>query len=74
MGSFILFLFAVVALAAAVGWYRAREDEFGDPLPSIGAHVADYIAAHGGLGISPRLLGRLNFNLRRNRSAPAVKS
>lgn len=34
MGGFMLFLFAFVALAAAVGWYRAREDEPSDPLPS----------------------------------------
>lgn len=74
MGSFMLFLFAIVALAAAVGWYRAREDEFGDPLPSLGAFVADYVAARGGLGIPPRVLGWLNSVPRQAQSGPAVKS
>ncbi len=40
MGGFMLFLLAFVALAAVVGWYRAREDEPSDPLPSRDKFVA----------------------------------
>ena len=70
----MLFLFAVVALAAAVGWYRAREDEFGNPLPSLGEIAADFVAARGGLGIPPRMLGWLNLESRKAQSGSAAKS
>lgn len=74
MGGFIFFIFAVLALAAAVGWYRAREDEFGDPLPSIGEYAANFIVARGGLGIPPRILGWLDTGPDKAESGPAVKS
>ncbi len=73
LGSFMIFLLAIVALAAAVGWYRAREDEFGDPLPSLGEFVAGYVAARGGLGIPPRMLGWLNLVPRESGSRRAVE-
>ncbi len=73
MGSFILFLFTIIALAAAVGWYRAREDEFGEPMPSIVGYAAKFVVARGGLGIPPRILGWLNLLPRQDRSGPAVK-
>jgi hypothetical protein len=73
MGNFILILFTVLALAAAVGWYRARENEFGEPMPSIAVYAANFIVARGGLGIPTRILGWLNLLPRQDRSGPAVK-
>ena len=44
MDSFVLVLFAVLALAAIVGWYRAGLDDYADPPQTVSSELRRILA------------------------------